>query len=509
MSEVAELTSSHHQPRLPDKLVQEILIRLPVRTIFRFKTISRTWNSIISSPYFKTSYLSRNPTPLWFIVERSLTQKSVPNSQKYTTQLYFQEPPKLSTLLMIFPEIVDLPISHPTLLASSNGLLFIDIMCRYQPSMFLITAITNNILPVETPDWQLYDQMGVGLITQIDNTNGFIEKFVIVYVHPINESEVASLNCYSSVTLGWEFKLGELTSGEDFFITGSVRVFEFNGKLFWYDLGFGLIAWDDPFSNEYEIPLRFIQFPIPQMKEYEDERCLDCGGGCIQFLELSKRKNGEISLWGLSYECEIWTLVRKLYFPGLDCRPESVMPTPIFIHPFNGDVVFFEFGNSIFSLNLTSRKMEFSYNFGNNAVFPSSVTKSWVPVLLSSWPIISFSPIVDARLMLKYGDVVYDEGNFNEAINLYTHSINSSESAITYVNRASAYMRLSKNKEAEVDFAKALELHGECFEVYERRAFTRLKGCVEDLESALKLKPDHQDFKELHTKSVALFMEWK
>lgn len=111
--------------------------------------------------------------------------------------------------------------------------------------------------------------------------------------------------------------------------------------------------------------------------------------------------------------------------------------------------------------------------------------------------------------MLKYGDVVYDEGNFNEAINLYTHSINSSESAITYVNRASAYMRLSKNKEAEVDFAKALELHGECFEVYERRAFTRLKGCVEDLESALKLKPDHQDFKELHTKSVALFMEWK
>lgn len=111
--------------------------------------------------------------------------------------------------------------------------------------------------------------------------------------------------------------------------------------------------------------------------------------------------------------------------------------------------------------------------------------------------------------MHKKGNVAYDERDFNQAINLYTHSINLSESAPTYVQRASTYMWLCKNQEAEGDFAKALELHGEYVEAYERRAFTRLKGCVEDLESALKLKPHHQQFKDLHTKSVALFMEMK
>ncbi|CAO2832683.1 unnamed protein product [Amaranthus hypochondriacus] len=100
------------------------------------------------------------------------------------------------------------------------------------------------------------------------------------------------------------------------------------------------------------------------MKELEDERCLDCGGGYIQLLELSKRKNGEVSLWRLNYECEIWMLVRKLNFPGFDCRPESVMPRPVFIYPFNGDIVFFDFGNCSISLDLASGKMEIlAYDF--------------------------------------------------------------------------------------------------------------------------------------------------
>ena len=116
----------------------------------------------------------------------------------------------------------------------------------------------------------------------------------------------------------------------------------------------------------------------------------------------------------------------------------------------------------------------------------------------------SFPLCADAKVKFKYGNVFYDKGDINQAIDLYTQSINSSENAITYVFRASAYTKLGKYQEAEVDFAKALELDGECFEAYKRRALTRLKGCVEDLEIALKLKPDHQKLKYLHTNVKAL-----
>ena len=82
--------------------------------------------------------------------------------------------------------------------------------------------------------------------------------------------------CFSSETLQWDLKHAKFIYGECFFITGSLRVFEFNGKLIWYDLGFGLIAWDDPsrfYSEEKEIPLRLIEIPKQQTNDSEVERC--------------------------------------------------------------------------------------------------------------------------------------------------------------------------------------------------------------------------------------------
>ena len=184
--QVVESISCHYRTRLPDKMVQEILIHLPARTIFRFKTLSRTWNLIISSPYFKKSYISRNPTPSWFIVEQSLTRISIPDLLEFTTtHLCFQEPPKLSTLFITLPENVGLLDSyHPTLLASCNGLLLIEIMFRLQSfNLFLITAITNQILPVEIPQWPPDHQMGIGLTTQIGKTNGFCYEWCDLSAH--------------------------------------------------------------------------------------------------------------------------------------------------------------------------------------------------------------------------------------------------------------------------------------------------------------------------------------
>ncbi|XP_012850988.1 PREDICTED: putative F-box protein At1g33530 [Erythranthe guttata] len=42
----------------PDELVEEILSHLPVQILIRFKTVSKSWNNIISSPSFAKSHLN-------------------------------------------------------------------------------------------------------------------------------------------------------------------------------------------------------------------------------------------------------------------------------------------------------------------------------------------------------------------------------------------------------------------------------------------------------------------
>ncbi|RHN79380.1 putative F-box domain-containing protein [Medicago truncatula] len=40
---------------LPDELITQILLRLPVETLIRFKCVCKSWFSLISNPYFANS----------------------------------------------------------------------------------------------------------------------------------------------------------------------------------------------------------------------------------------------------------------------------------------------------------------------------------------------------------------------------------------------------------------------------------------------------------------------
>jgi len=42
-------------PYLPDELITQILLRLPVKSLIRFKSVSKSWCSLISNPSFAKS----------------------------------------------------------------------------------------------------------------------------------------------------------------------------------------------------------------------------------------------------------------------------------------------------------------------------------------------------------------------------------------------------------------------------------------------------------------------
>ncbi|KAF3668649.1 putative F-box protein CPR30-like isoform 2 [Capsicum annuum] len=62
---------------LVDEILMEILVRLPVRSLCKFKCVSKYWRTLISDSYFKMMHLNRG--------------KNDPNSQKLLVSQWFPQ----------------------------------------------------------------------------------------------------------------------------------------------------------------------------------------------------------------------------------------------------------------------------------------------------------------------------------------------------------------------------------------------------------------------------------
>ncbi|XP_004496819.1 F-box/kelch-repeat protein At3g23880-like [Cicer arietinum] len=64
---VSETTTKNPSPVLPDELIGEILVRVPVRSLIQFKCVCKSWKTLISDPQFaKRHHLNSNSYPQLF-----------------------------------------------------------------------------------------------------------------------------------------------------------------------------------------------------------------------------------------------------------------------------------------------------------------------------------------------------------------------------------------------------------------------------------------------------------
>ncbi|XP_073024484.1 F-box/kelch-repeat protein At3g23880-like [Primulina eburnea] len=208
---------------LPQDLITEILWRLPVKSLLRFRCVSKSWLSLISSPEFETNYLEVSTTRRPRIVFGSATEL-------YTCPLngIFNELPHVEDALCDFTK--ENRYYKIQMVGSCNGLVCVV----YTGHIFVWNPAIRKYRQLPSPRFSSREPCGFGYDASSDDYK------VVQIVDKLNStpySRTYSLRNDSWKSLDW-------THGRTSF--GGSGVF-LNGAIHW------IVAYDDNGANVWAV----------------------------------------------------------------------------------------------------------------------------------------------------------------------------------------------------------------------------------------------------------------
>ncbi|XP_057448181.1 F-box/kelch-repeat protein At3g23880-like [Lotus japonicus] len=174
-------------PSLPFDLIVEILCRLPVKPLLRFRSVSKSWNSLISDPKFAKMHRRCSPPDF---TRHHLILGHTNSSNDFLLTDY----PLLSVFNAAVPAAatqLDYPLNNPyrfdSIVGSCDGILCLSIdqsrsAVVWNPS----TRIFKNLPPLENPQLQ-----------------GSCTLFGFGYDNLADRYKVVAVFCYKTVTGGY------------------------------------------------------------------------------------------------------------------------------------------------------------------------------------------------------------------------------------------------------------------------------------------------------------------
>ncbi|XP_023743581.1 putative F-box/kelch-repeat protein At4g22430 [Lactuca sativa] len=382
----------------PDSLLVEILARLPLKSIFRFKRVYKHWHTLISHPSFCRFYFSiLNSNAASF---RILYRYIYLSNFKELLNRFRPEIHTCSEFSLLFlSSIEEHEGQRPyqfKVLAMSNGLI---LCCLWSSSPFVYYVcdpVTRQwiVLPTSTSQSQFF--FGEGLITRV-NQDHILTDYTVVRVNfPESQSNHLNLEMFSSETGKWvSYELHCPTPIKLRNIHGGAPIHCYEA-FHWLTHNHGMVAFD-PYKDPKSVRL----IPLPRDRDLESEhnydglyRLFDEWHGTLRYFEVADdpTKLYFLTMWSMKdYEkgewcCEFMVMRRDLELSNWLLKGKFL---PISFHPLNLNVVYLrciEIG-CIVSYDVVNRRLDVVCKL--NGGLEDEEVFSWrvvIPFLLPRWP---------------------------------------------------------------------------------------------------------------------------
>ncbi|RDY08303.1 F-box protein CPR30, partial [Mucuna pruriens] len=305
-------------PTLPEEMIEEILLRLPVRSVLRFKCVCKSWLSLTSDPQFAKSHFDLAAVPTHRILKFS--KYSIAKSAE------IDNPFQLNSAELV----VNIP--HPS--PDRNHKWRIDVVgsCR---GFLLLAAATSDIIyfliwnPSTSLEkrfnkvWSMLPYLcGIGYDSSTDDYVVVMITLPLLHIHGRLGTEI---HCFSSRTNSWSYTentVPYISFSNDFSHHGSLL----HGAVHWlvhsyYGFHPVIIAFDVMERKLSEIPLP------PDLADRSEIYDLRLMGKCLCLCFLGY-ESGPAEMWMMK-EYKVQSSWTKLYILPPICYPPRCYFAPI------------------------------------------------------------------------------------------------------------------------------------------------------------------------------------
>ncbi|GMY28946.1 F-box protein At1g20360-like [Fagus crenata] len=281
---------------LCDSLVDEILLRLPLKSAVMFKSINKRFNTLISDPEFVAKLIHRNSSILHCSYDQPKNYFNVP--------LYpHSNKTKGSS--------VKLPL-HCRVSAYCNGLLLLD-LTKHDYGVLVLNPITKRYQVIEKQPI-VCEAIGFGLA--VEPISPSLHRYKVVCIDHIHRFMI-----FSSDTMSWTISKTKLSCNASKFFDNALPIYS-HGSLHWLRNCGDIVAFDVE-KEEARIIKLPPDLPLPFTYSYS------CFGESKGLLTLISTSGKEISVWILNNDNEKVEWVVKTRITNiLDC--EWPIRIPIF-----------------------------------------------------------------------------------------------------------------------------------------------------------------------------------
>lgn len=378
------------QSDIPEWMLEEILLRLPVKSIFRFKSVSKKWLLRFSEPSFIhwfVSYRARSPQPWTLIYGYTRSRSDIPKNM---------ESKCLDSCLL--PRFTILPspqnLGNLKTLGSSMGLL---LCCEphWKELYYVYSPITRQW--VELPKFGSLDNpTGGGIITRVRGAEVESYKVVRMGQKSITPTRL-SVDVFSSDTGAWRNFDFQSPCNTTRFLRLS-RPVTINETVYMTDYEEGVVVGYDP----YKIPnnLRFVNLPYKATKRLPPwfELC-DASVGRLRYYVVAKAwENPTIKVWEIrepgGSEPE-WCLIHSCRWMEIQSGDSRILAClngdeshssflPLSFDLFDKDVMYLWNARFLASYDMRTRRLEVVSELDGSIRGLS--WDSTVPYIVPTWP---------------------------------------------------------------------------------------------------------------------------